>query len=132
MGWSVGGYGKSLLGACGCLLLAAGCVSEPRDAAERLAKLKQDGEALNRAADTIEERLMGNQANLHVWQELAERHKHVSAIATMNSNEHLLAMVKMLDKQQEKARKLKRSRVASERYFSGAVASNRPQPRRRN
>lgn len=128
----MGGYGKRLLGACCCLVLAAGCVSEPRDAAERLAKLKQDGEALNRAADAVEERMLGSQANLHLWQELAERHKHVSAIATMNSNEHFLAMVKMLDKQQEKARKLKRSRVASERYLTGAVASNRAQPKRRN
>jgi hypothetical protein len=131
-GWSVGGFRTRLLGACCGLSLAAGCVSEPRDAAERLAQLKKNGEELNRAADTIEERLMGNQANLHLWQELAERHKRVSAIATANGNEHFMAMVKMLDKQEQKARKLKRSRVASERLLSGAVASNRHRSGRRN
>ncbi len=103
-----------------------GCVPEPADAAERLAELKRQGAELDAATETLEERLLGNQANLHLWQELARRHRNVSEIATINNSEHLAAMVKMIDKQHEKARKLKRKRSRDQKYLSGAVAANRP------
>ena len=115
---------KALAGLC-CLALVGGCVPEPPDAVERLAELKRQHAELDAATEALEERLLGNQANLHLWQELARRHRNVSEIATVNSSQHLAAMVQMLDKQQEKARKLKRKRSRDRKYLSGAVAANR-------
>jgi hypothetical protein len=95
------------LGGSGC---APGATAE--DAA-RLAALEAEGEQLDEALDTVEERLLGNQAQLQLWAELGRRHKQVSLLHTQHSTAHLDAMMAFMERTQEKAKKLRRQRVAS-------------------
>jgi len=99
------------------LLLALGATGcgggEPAGDAQRLAALEAEGEQLDQALDTVEERLLGNQAQLQLWAELGRRHKQVSLVHTQHANAHLEQMVAFIERTQEKSRKLKRQRVAS-------------------
>jgi hypothetical protein len=96
------------------LALASGCAEPPPDAEARLAALEAEGKKMDEALDTVEERLLGNQARMHLWQELGERHKAVSAIHCKHADANLAAMLEHQEKQEQKARKLKRRRhVAS-------------------
>ena len=94
--------------------LAAGCDVGPsrEEEARRLEEIARDGDALTQAADDLEDRMLADQSNLLLWQELARRHKQVSAIATVNHSEHFSSMVELLEHQAEKARKLKRHHEA--------------------
>lgn len=110
-------------------LASSGCSSPPDEAVERLAEVRRSGEELDRSVKELEGRLLGIQANVLLWQELARRHRQVSAIAIVNQTEHLEAMLKLFDKQQEKSRKHRRRRTAAaQACLSGAVASNRHKP----
>jgi hypothetical protein len=97
----LGGYG----------LLALGDGDAAADA--RLAALEAEAEQMDVALDAVEERLLGNQAQLQLWAELGRRHKQVSAVHTQRSGAHFEAMVAYMERTQEKARGLKRRRVAS-------------------
>jgi hypothetical protein len=111
--WSVGGNRKLwVLAATVALGLGTGCFSPPEGAEERLAQLKLEGAELEKAVDHIEERLLGNQANLQLWDEMARRHRTISAVACKNHSAHFDAMVAHMELQQTKARGLKRRRVA--------------------
>lgn len=78
-----------------------------------MAEIQDQGEGLSRAADALEDRLLADQANLLLWQELARRHQHVSAVATRTQLEHFSSMVQLMEQQEEKARRLKRRHLAS-------------------
>ncbi len=93
---------------------AAGCASGPsaEEEAQRLEAIQRDGDALTRAADDLEDRMLADQSNLLLWQELARRHQHVSAVVTRTQLEHFSSMVELMEHQTEKARKLKRRHVA--------------------
>ncbi|MDY7226173.1 hypothetical protein [Hyalangium rubrum] len=105
--------GKRVLGVGAAILtmaLSTGCAEEPADAQERLAALEAEGRQMDAALDTVEERLLGNQAQVHLWQELGRRHQQVSAIHCQHADMHLAALLKHQEKQEEKARQLKRRR----------------------
>jgi hypothetical protein len=90
----------------------------------RLEQVKAQGAELDAATDTLEERFLGNQANLQLWQELQRRHKNVTQIALTNHNQHLAEMLRLYTAQQEKATRVRRNNsVAS---ASGAYVSKRP------
>lgn len=93
---------------------AAGCAGGPSAAeeAQRLEAIQRDGAALSQAADELEDRMLADQANLLLWQELARRHQQVSVVVTRTQMEHFSSMVELLEHQEEKARKLKRRHVA--------------------
>lgn len=55
--------------------------------------------------DRIESRLLSAQARQREWQELQQRHERVSAIACENVGEHVAAMIRHEERQQEKWRK---------------------------
>ena len=95
------------LGAAGCQVGPA-----PEEEARRLAEIHRQGEELAQAVDTLEERMLADQANLLLWQELARRHRNVSEVVTRTQLEHFSSMVQLLEKQEEKARKLKRRHLA--------------------
>ena len=104
------------------LALLAGC-SNPLPAAEaRLAEVKLHGREMDVALDLLEERLLGSQANVELWQEMAQRHQNVSALACENTDAHLQGMFKNLERQDEKAR-LKRRQVASANPAVGRASS---------
>jgi hypothetical protein len=110
----VGKRGMGLGVAVLALALSPGCVGPPEGAEARLAALEAEGREMDEALDTVEERLLGNQARLHLWQELGRRHKEVSAIHCQHADMHLAALLQHHEKQEEKARQLrKRRRVAT-------------------
>ena len=107
---------------------AVGCDAgpSPEEEARRLEAIQREGDALTRAADDLEDRMLADQANLLLWQELARRHKHVSAVATIANAEHFFSMVELLENQAEKARKLKRRHVAEVEPVYDGAPSERP------
>ena len=96
----------------GSLLLpfGVGCFAPPPEAVARLEAAKQQGRELDAAMDGIEERLLGSRATVGLWQELAWRHRKVSAVACENVAGHVAMMEKNLNLQQEKARRMRRHR----------------------
>lgn len=105
----VGKRGLALGVAVVALSVSAGCAEPPPDAEARLAALEEEGKQMDAALDTVEDRLLGNQARMHLWQELGERHKMVSAIHCQHADANLAAILEHEERQEEKARKLKRS-----------------------
>lgn len=104
------GLGVAML----ALTLSAGCVAPPADAEARLAELEAEAQQMDAALDTVEERLLGNQARMHLWQELGRRHQEVSAIHCQHTDANVAAILEHQEKQDEKARQLrKRRRVAA-------------------
>jgi hypothetical protein len=96
------------------LALSAGCAQPPPDAEARLAALEVEAKKMDEALDTVEERLLGNQARVRLWRELGERHKAVSAVHCKHAHGNVEAIILHEEKQTEKARKLRRRRhVAS-------------------
>ena len=105
----VGKRGMALGVAVVALSLGAGCVEPPTEAQARLAALKAEDAQLDAALDAVEDRLLTNQARVHLWKELGERHQQVSAIHCQHADANLAAMLEFQEKQEEKARSLKRS-----------------------
>jgi hypothetical protein len=95
------------------LSLSTGCMSPSQEAEERLAALEAEGQEMDIVLDSVEERLLGNQAMLQTWQEMGRRHQQVTQLHCQTSNSHLMALMQHYDKQEEKARQMKRRRVAS-------------------
>jgi hypothetical protein len=71
-------------------LALGACGSSDREV--RIARARAETRMLATTFDRIEERLLANQARVHLWQELRDRHESVSAIACVSQNEHALAM----------------------------------------
>jgi hypothetical protein len=94
----------------------------PPEAAARFAGVNQEGAQMERALDSIEERLLGAHANLAMWQELAKRHRSVSEVACQNLGEHAKDMVRNEERQQEKSRSHKR-RIASATSMGAGAAT---------
>jgi hypothetical protein len=105
----VGKRGMALAVAVVSLALSAGCAEPPADAEARLAALEAEGQQMDAALDTVEDRLLVSQARMHLWQELGERHKRVSAVHCKHADANLAAILEHEERQEEKARKLKRS-----------------------
>jgi hypothetical protein len=110
-------------GLAGALMGGTGCYSPPPEAVARLEEVKQQGAALEQAAEGLEERFLGNQEKVHLWSELRERHQHVSAIVVRNHSSHFDDMVRLFDAQQEKARKLHRNFASTGDYVSTAAVA---------
>jgi hypothetical protein len=106
------------------VLAAAGlaCDQSPR-AAERLSRLNAQGAEMERALEDVEERLLGNQARVHMWEEMGRRHQHVSALACENVSAHVVEMTKRLDLQHEK-RRVRRGRHPGRSPAMSAVQLN--------
>lgn len=109
--------------------LATGCAEPPGDGAERLAVLEAEAQQMDEALDDVETRLLGNQATLMTWQELGRRHQQVSALHCQNSETHMAAILKHYQRQEQKARNLKR-RVAA--VDSSMLTSGKAPKRSRN
>lgn len=107
---------------------AAGCAKPPAGAEARLAEVKQEAVQMDQALDLLEERLLGSQSNLQLWDEMARRHRNVSALACENAEEHLKEMARSQERQVGK-RGLKRRQVAS---VEPAISRASSRPSRRN
>ncbi|MFP2931695.1 hypothetical protein ACLESO_42240 [Pyxidicoccus sp. 3LG] len=96
------------------LSVGTGC-SSPDDAESeaRLAALEAEAEEMDTVLDSVEERLLGNQAMLQTWQEMGRRHQQVTQLHCQTADAHMVALMKHYEKQDEKARQLKRRRSGS-------------------
>lgn len=111
-------------GAAACLALwGSGCFDAP-EARERLSQVKAEGAEIDRALDGIEERLLGNQALVHQWQELGRRHEKVSALACENVSGHVQEMARLLDAQQSRARRYRQAQIPAESERVSAAPVN--------
>jgi hypothetical protein len=107
----------------------AGCFSPPPEAEARLAALEAEGQKMDEALDAAEERLLGNQAQVQLWQEMGRRHRQVSAVHCQHADVHTTAILAHQQKQEEKARLNKRRSVAAVDpavLTSGKVAQGGP------
>lgn len=106
---------RGLMLAVMALGLASGCGAPSDEEAEaRLAELRAEEERLDAAFDEVETRLLGNQAKLHMWEELGRRHQEVSEIQCRVADEHLVGIARHYARQEAKARQLhKRRHMAS-------------------
>ncbi|NOK32868.1 hypothetical protein D7W79_09410 [Corallococcus exercitus] len=96
------------------LAVSTGCGQSPEDSEARLAALEAEGKQMDQALDAVEDRLMGSQGRLAMWNELGRRHQEVSAIQCKVSDAHMAAILAHEDKQNQKARTLKqRNSMAS-------------------
>jgi hypothetical protein len=73
--------------------------------------------------DQLEERLLADQARVHFWQEMRERHESVSAIACVNLDRHAEGMALLDEKQREKRDALARKNRVASRLVAGAKAA---------
>lgn len=107
------------------MMMSVGCFGPSDEAVARLAETKASGDALVKKFDGLEDRFLGNQANIKLYDELRSRHKSVSAIACANQSQHYTAMVKHMDKLTEKSRKMRRQRqnVASAKVTLSSARS---------
>ena len=119
------GLGVAVVG----LSLSTGCMSPSDEAQARLAALEAEGEEMDVVLDNVEERLLGNQAMLQTWQEMGRRHQQVTQLHCQTSDAHLTALMKHYDKQEEKARQMKRRRVAA---VDTVLTSGKSAPRGNN
>jgi hypothetical protein len=88
-----------------------------------LEELNRQGLEMSVALDVVEERLLGAQANLQLWQEIAHRHQNVSAIACENLSSHASGMVRNQERQAEKSRVLRRPLASAARATRGIGGS---------
>lgn len=105
------------------LALPTGCLKPSTEASQRLQRVRQEGAKMDAAFDSLEERMLGNSANLAMWNEMARRHQSVSQIACENLDEHLRDMARNLERQQNKEAALKR-RLASASGVRGGFATS--------
>lgn len=105
------------------LLCGSGCFQPPAESLARLEQVKAEGDEMLAAVDVLEERFLGNQANLMLWEELRRRHGQVSAIACQNHTSHFNEMVKKFEQNEQKARQIRRRRVAEARAGKTTVVS---------
>ncbi|MCI0569907.1 MAG: hypothetical protein L0Y66_04080 [Myxococcaceae bacterium] len=93
----------------GCLG-AGGCVRPPQDAEARLATLEAEARELDVELDGVEDRLLGSQMRLHLWSELATRHRSVSALACSNAEMHMESLLRHFEKTEQVLNKKKKGR----------------------
>src|SRR5215813_5677586 len=90
--------------------VCAGCGISPAEERARREALAAEGQALERAADAVEARLLAGEARLAVWQELAERHQQISEVSCRVADAHFQDMTRLFEEQAEKGRGMRRAR----------------------
>ena len=86
------------------------CGVSPVEERTRREALAAEGRALERAADTVEARLLAGEARLAVWRELAGRHQQISEVACRVGDSHFQDMARLFEEQAEKGRGMRRVR----------------------
>ena len=92
------------------LAVCAGCGISPAEERARREALAAEGQALERAADAVEARLLAGEARLAVWHELAARHQQISEVSCRVADTHFQDMTRLFEEQAEKGRGMRRAR----------------------
>jgi hypothetical protein len=98
----------------------AGCA--PRDADVRRARLEAERRNLERTLDTLEDRLLVNQARVRLWKELRERHESVAAVACASLEQHADEMARRQGAQRGSAVRVAAARTADAPVTSRGAA----------
>jgi len=96
---------------CLFLVVCAGCGVSPAEERARRETLAAEGKALERAADSVEARLLAGEARLAVWHELAARHQQISEVSCRVADAHFQDMARLFEEQAEKSRGMRRNRA---------------------
>ncbi len=90
-----------------------------------VARQRRDAErrSLDEQLDRLEERLLADQARVHFWQQMRERHESVSAVACVNLGRHAEGIALLDEKQREKRDALARKNRVAARVVSGAKST---------
>ena len=110
-------------------VVLSGCFDPSPEALGRLEAAKGEAREMGESLDNVEGRLLLSRSMVAHWNEMASRHREVSAIACTNQSEHAVEMVALLEKQQTKARRQRRPAVAAK--FKGVGGPAPKQTRRR-
>jgi hypothetical protein len=86
---------------CSLVAVASACGGPSPDAEARLEAVHAEAAALDAALDGVEDRLLGNEMRLHLWQELGERHRHVSEVTCRTNSQHIQSVVRHFEKTEE-------------------------------
>ena len=106
------------------LVVSASCAKPPAEAVLRLAETKKSEVELEQQLSQLEERLLGAQAAVHLWQEIGRRHGQVSAVACENASRHLEGIARHLEHQEVKqrlARHVPKARLSFSRSSIGGT-----------
>lgn len=107
------------------LTSGVGCFSPSDEALARLAAVEEENAELDSKLAALEERFLGNQYTVQIWQELARRHKSVSEVACKVHSSHFAAMSEHIEKQTAKARALKRQKSVANATLSRGIGGPR-------
>ncbi|WP_223639534.1 hypothetical protein [Corallococcus sp. EGB] len=114
------------------LAVSTGCGRPPDDSEARLAALEAEGKQMDQALDAVEDRLLGSQGRLAMWNELGRRHQEVSAIQCKVADAHMAAILKHEDKQNQKSRTLKQQRNPMASVDTAVLTSGKVPTRQRS
>lgn len=90
-----------------------------------LARQRRDVErrSMDEQLDQLEERLLADQARVHFWQQMRERHESVSAVACANLGRHAEGIALLDEKQREKRDAQARKNRVAARLVAGAKST---------
>lgn len=116
----------SRVAAAACLLFASlglgACARPALENEPRLVEMQAEADRMDAALDSVEDKLLGNQMRLHLWSELAERHRAVSEVACRTNLAHIESISRHFEKTEEVFRKKRGRRVAQPaRHPAGAL-----------
>ncbi len=89
------------------LALLASCYGPSQEAKDSLAQVQRDGRALDEAFDALEGKLLGSQAVVHQWSELARRHQRVSVLACVNATDQAIQTMALRQQERQKERRFR-------------------------
>jgi hypothetical protein len=98
----------------------AGCA--PQDADVRRARLEAERRNLEHTLDTLEDRLLVNQARVRLWKELRDRHESVAAVACASLEQHADDMARRQSAQRGAAVRVAAARPADPTVTSRGAA----------
>jgi hypothetical protein len=101
------------------VLVLAGCGGRRAVESQRQrAALERRG--LEESLDQIGERLLADQARVHFWGEMRDRHESVTAVACTNLDRHADGIALLEEKQREKRDALSRKNRVAARFVPSA------------
>jgi len=107
------------------VLALAGCDGGRAALEAHRARWAEERRSLEESLDQLEERLLTDQARVHFWLEMRDRHESVSAVACTNLERHADGIALLQDRAREKRDALSRkNRVATRFVPSADVASD--------
>ena len=98
------------------VLVLAGCGGGRAALETHRARWAEERRTLEESLDQLEERLLTDQARVHFWREMRDRHESVSAVACTNLERHADGIALLQDRAREKRDTLARKNRVATRF----------------